>query len=78
MEWQPSALAVPARTRRTGARGGGGAVYIRPSVVREAGKSYRYERLVRAMRRNGKVVQETVARLPHLGDDWVLPRFVLP
>jgi len=40
-------------------------VYIRPSVVRKGGKTYRYYRLVRSVRRNGKVVQETVA---HLGE----------
>jgi len=38
-------------------------VYIRPCVVRRGGKSYRYYRLVRSMRRGGKVVQETVAQL---------------
>jgi transposase len=40
-------------------------VYIRPSVVRKGGKTYRYYRLVRSVRRNGKVGQETVA---HLGE----------
>lgn len=40
-------------------------MYIRPSVVRKGGKTYRYYRLVRSVRRNGKVVQETVA---HLGE----------
>jgi hypothetical protein len=34
-------------------RGGGGAVYIRPLVVRKGGKTYRYFRLVRSVRRNG-------------------------
>lgn len=40
-------------------------MYIRPSVVRKGGRTYRYYRLVRSVRRNGKVVQETVA---HLGE----------
>ena len=38
-------------------------MYIRPSVVRRGGKTYRYYRLVRSVRRGGKVVQETVAQL---------------
>lgn len=38
-------------------------MYIRPFVVRKGGKRYRYYRLVRSVRRNGKVVQETVAHL---------------
>jgi len=41
-------------------------VYIRPSVVRKAGKTYRYYQLVRSVRRNGKIVQETVAHLVQL------------
>ncbi len=41
-------------------------MYIRPSVVRKGGKTYRYYRLVRSVRRNGKVVQETVAQLGEL------------
>jgi len=41
-------------------------VYIRPSVVRKGGKTYRYYRLVRSVRRNGKVIQETVAQLGEL------------
>lgn len=41
-------------------------MYIRPSVVRKGGKTYRYFRLVRSVRRNGKVVQETVAQLGEL------------
>jgi transposase len=41
-------------------------VYIRPSVVRKGGKTYRYYRLVRSVRRNGKVMQETVAQLGEL------------
>lgn len=47
-------------------RGGGGALYIRPLVVRKGGKTYRYFRLVRSVRRNGKVKQETVAYLGEL------------
>jgi len=38
-------------------------VYIRLSVVRKGGRTYRYYRLVRSVRRNGKVGQETVAHL---------------
>ena len=41
-------------------------MYIRTSVVRQGGKTYRYFRLVRSVRRNGKVVQETVAQLGEL------------
>lgn len=41
-------------------------MYIRPSIVRKGGKTYRYYRLVRSVRRNGKVVQETVAQLGEL------------
>lgn len=41
-------------------------MYVRPSVVRKGGKTYRYYRLVRSVRRNGKVVQETVAQLGEL------------
>ncbi len=41
-------------------------MYIRPSVVRKGGKTYRYYRLVRSVRRNGKVMQETVAQLGEL------------
>jgi transposase len=47
-------------------RGGGGALYVRPLVVRKGGKTYRYFRLVRSVRRNGKVKQETVAYLGEL------------
>lgn len=46
--------------------GGGGALYIRPSVRRKGGKTYRYYQLVRSVRRNGKMVQETVAQLGKL------------
>lgn len=41
-------------------------MYIRPSVVRRGGKTYRYFRLVRSVRHNGKVVQEAVAQLGEL------------
>ena len=41
-------------------------MYIRPSVVRKGGKTYHYFRLVRSVRRNGKVIQETVAQLGEL------------
>ncbi len=46
--------------------GGGGALYIRPSVRRKGGKTYRYYQLVCSVRRNGKMVQETVAQLGKL------------
>ena len=38
-------------------------MYLRHSTVRKNGKTHVYWRLVRSMRRNGKVVQETVAQL---------------
>ena len=41
-------------------------VYLRHSTVRKDGKTHRYWRLVRSIRRNGKVVQETVAQLGEL------------
>jgi transposase len=41
-------------------------VYLRHSKVRKAGKTHTYWRLVRSVRRNGKVVQETVAQLGEL------------
>ena len=41
-------------------------MYLRHSVVRKDGKSHVYWRLVRSVRRNGKVVQETVAQLGEL------------
>ena len=41
-------------------------MYLRPSIVRKGGKTYRYCRLVRSVRRNGKVIQETVAQLGEL------------
>jgi len=44
----------------------GNRVYLRHSTVRKDGKTHRYWRLVRSIRRNGKVVQETVAQLGEL------------
>jgi len=41
-------------------------VYLRHSVRRKDGKAHVYWRLVRSVRRNGKVVQETVAQLGEL------------
>jgi transposase len=41
-------------------------VYLRHSTVRKSGKTHVYWRLVRSVRRNGKVVQETVAQLGEL------------
>jgi transposase len=41
-------------------------VYLRHSIVRKDGKAHTYWRLVRSVRRNGKVVQETVAQLGEL------------
>jgi len=41
-------------------------VYLRHSVRRKDGKTHTYWRLVRSVRRNGKVVQETVAQLGEL------------
>jgi len=41
-------------------------VYLRHSVRRKDGKRHIYWRLVRSVRRNGKVVQETVAQLGEL------------
>src|SRR3984893_14131405 len=53
--------------------GGGGAerrrrarLYLRHSVRRKNGKQHTYWRLVRSMRRGGKVPQETVAQLGEL------------
>ena len=40
-------------------------MYLRHSTVRKDGKTHTYWRLVRSVRRNGKVLQETVA---HLGE----------
>jgi len=47
-------------------RGVSGAVYLRHSVRRKDGKTHVYWRLVRSVRRNGKVIQETVAQLGEL------------
>ncbi len=41
-------------------------MYLRHSTVRKNGKKHVYWRLVRSVRRNGKVVQETVAQLGKL------------
>jgi len=41
-------------------------VYLRHSTVRKNGKTHVYWRLVRSVRKNGKVVQETVAQLGEL------------
>lgn len=41
-------------------------MYLRHSTIRKDGKAHRYWRLVRSVRRNGKVVQETVAQLGEL------------
>jgi hypothetical protein len=44
-------------------------LYLRHSVRRKNGKQHTYWRLVRALRRGGKVVQETVAQLGELEAD---------
>ena len=41
-------------------------MYLRHSIVRKDGKTHTYWRLVRSVRRHGKVVQETVAQLGEL------------
>lgn len=41
-------------------------MYLRHSRVRKIGRTHTYWRLVRSVRRNGKVVQETVAQLGEL------------
>ena len=41
-------------------------MYLRHSTIRKDGKTHRYWRLVRSVRREGKVVQETVAQLGEL------------
>ena len=41
-------------------------MYLRHSTVRKNGKTHVYWRVVRSVRRNGKVVQETVAQLGEL------------
>jgi len=44
-------------------------VYLRHSRIRKDGKTHTYWRLVRSVRRHGKVVQETVAQLGELDDE---------
>lgn len=44
-------------------------MYLRYSTRRKNGKSYKYWRLVRSVRRNGKVRQETVAQLGELDQE---------
>jgi hypothetical protein len=41
-------------------------VYLRHSTLRKDGKTHTYWRLVHSVRRDGKVVQETVAQLGEL------------
>ena len=41
-------------------------MYLRHSIVRKDGKTHTYWRLVRSVRRNGRVVQETLAQLGEL------------
>ena len=41
-------------------------MYLRHCVRRKNGKRHTYWRLVRSVRRNGKVIQETVAQLGEL------------
>jgi hypothetical protein len=41
-------------------------VYLRHSTIRKNGKTHTYWRLVRSVRRGGKVRQETVAQLGEL------------
>ena len=41
-------------------------MYLRHSKIRKDGKTHTYWRLVRSVRRNGKVIQETVAQLGEL------------
>lgn len=41
-------------------------MYLRHTTIRKDGKTHRYWRLVRSLRRNGKVVQETIAQLGEL------------
>ena len=44
-------------------------MYLRHSRIRKDGKTHTYWRLVRSVRRHGKVVQETVAQLGELDDE---------
>jgi transposase len=46
--------------------GGEPRVYLRHSIIRKNGKTHTYWRLVRSVRRGGRVVQETVAQLGEL------------
>ena len=41
-------------------------MYLRHTVVRKGGRAHTYWRLVRSVRRHGKVMQETVAQLGEL------------
>ena len=41
-------------------------MYLRHSTIRKDGKAHTYWRLVRSVRRNGRVAQETVAQLGEL------------
>jgi len=43
-------------------------MYLRHTTVRKSGKTHTYWRLVRSLRRNGKVVQEVVAQLGELDE----------
>ena len=43
-------------------------MYLRHSTVRKHGKTHTYWRLVRSLRRNGKVVQQTIAQLGELDE----------
>ena len=43
-------------------------MYLRHSTIRKGNRTHTYWRLVRSVRRNGKVVQETVAQLGELDD----------
>jgi transposase len=43
-------------------------MYLRHSMIRKNGKTHTYWRLVRSVRRNGKVIQETVAQLGELDE----------
>lgn len=43
-------------------------MYLRHSIRRKDGKTHTYWRLVRSVRRNGKVVQETIAQLGELDE----------
>jgi hypothetical protein len=50
-------------------------VFLRHSTIRKDGKTHTYWRLVRSVRRDGKVVQETVAQLGELDSEgWLRAR----